>query len=313
MATLIAAASLFAPGGRASGEERGHGSAPPANGSTNAFPDLNEVFQGRAFKTTAERDVFFLRRIREAYPEHWGALLGANIIVSDYVQAPEKLLRFVEALGTALAGTDDLTASTCLAAITSDPAFHANTNAYRPEILRAAAGALIKIGPKGRQALADSFSEGHYRTDSVSLEVLAEAVGEAGVSDARLTAALDATAFRFTATNGGCYPRCTKQVTRNLLCLPGGMGAVATHLKAKEVFNDPGRLQAVVEGIASARAVGLATNLVEVAREVAAKLDALAGSPGVYRDALLEYQASGRRTIEQLRENDRRANKRGAE
>ena len=61
----------------------------------------------------------------------------------------------------------------------------------------------------------------------------------------------------------------------------------------------------MVEGIAAARAVALATNLVEVAREVAPKLDALAGSPGAYRDALLEYQASSRRTIEQLRENDR--------
>ena len=233
MAALIVAAALFAPGRGASGAEQGRGSAPPVNGSTNSFPDLNEVFQGRAFKTKLDRDVFFLRRIREAYPAQWGALLDANIIVSDYVQAPEKLLRFVEALGTALAGTDDVAASTSLAAITSDPAFYANTNAYRPEILRAAAGALIKIGPRGRQALADSFSEGHYRTDSVSLEVLAEAVGEAGVSDARLTAALASTTFRFTATNGGSYPRCTRQVTRSLLSLPGGLGAVGTHLNAK--------------------------------------------------------------------------------
>ena len=187
-------------------QEQGVTSAKSANDS---FPDLNEVFQGRVFRSKFERDVFFLRRIHESYSSYWPALLDVNISVRDYVLAPDKLLRFVEELGAAMADTDDLTVSKHLAAVTSDPAFYANTNAYRPEILRAAASALIQIGPSGRRALAASFSENHYRADAVSLEILAETAGKSGVADSNLTAAIAAIAFTITATNGGSYPRCT--------------------------------------------------------------------------------------------------------
>jgi len=280
--------------------------APSGSGRDSSFPDVNEVLQGRVFKTKFDRDVFFLQRIRNDYPAHWPSLLGTNIIVKDYVEAPDKLLRFVEELGAALAGTDDFAATTNLAAITSRPPFYANTNVYHPEILRAAAEALIKIGPDGRRALADSFSEDHYCADPASLEVLADAVGQSGVSNAPLTAALAATAFTFTATNGGSYPRCTREATRSLLGLPEGIAAVGIRLNPKTVLADPSRFQAVVEGIAAAQAVGLATNLVAVGREVAAKLDSLATVPGAYRDALQGYQSSSKQTIEQLRESPRK-------
>ncbi|MDE3148742.1 MAG: hypothetical protein KGL37_04665 [Acidobacteriota bacterium] len=82
-----------------------------------------------------ERDVFFLRSIRRRYPAHWEPLLAANIIVVGYVLAPDKWRRFVEELGAATGGTDGLPAVTNLAAIISDAAFCANTNAYRPGIL----------------------------------------------------------------------------------------------------------------------------------------------------------------------------------
>jgi hypothetical protein len=275
-------------------------SAVTGSDRTNSFPDLNEVFQGRAFNSKFERDVFFLRQIRDRYPSQWSPLLAANIVVSDYELEPDKLLHFVEALGTVAAGTDDLAASTHLAAVASDPAFYANTNAYRPGILRAAAGALIKIGPTARQALAASFCEEHYRADSASLEVLADAVSQSGVVDARLRAALVATVFTFTATNGGCYAGCARAVTRNLLTLPEGTGAVASRLTAKEALADPVRFQAITEGIAAANAVALATNLAAVARELAARLDALPGSPDAYRDALVEYQTTIRQTLERL-------------
>jgi hypothetical protein len=111
--------------------------------------------RGRAVKRR------FLRRIRKDYPAHWRALLGTNALVSEYEQSPGKLLRFVEALATAAASTDDLAATTNLAAISSAPAFYANPNAYQPETRRAAAEALLKLGPNGRRALADSFSEEH--------------------------------------------------------------------------------------------------------------------------------------------------------
>ena len=228
-------------------------------------------------------------------------MLGANITVNDYVQAPAKLLRFVQALGAATAGTDDRAASTNLAVITSDPGFYANTNAYRPEILRAAASALIQIGPSGRRALADSFNEHHYRIDPESLADIAEVVGKSGVSDSRLAAALAATAFTFTATNGGCYPRCTEQAVRNLLRLPDGAAASATYLNAKEVLAYPTRFQAVIDGLAASRAVVLATNLVALEREVAAKLSSLTNSPGPYRDELYNLRVRIRQTVSQFR------------
>jgi hypothetical protein len=304
---LAVASVLFALVRSASGAGPTQGLAPPETGGANAFPDLNEVFQGRTFANKFERDVFFLKRIRESYPAHWSALLGANIILGDYVQAPDKLQRFVEELGAATAGTDDPSASTMLATLASDPVFYANTNAYRPMILRAAAAALIGIGPKGREALARSFSQEHYRADPGSLEVLAEVIGKSEVSDAKLAAALAATAFTFTATNGGCYPRCTQEAARNLLRLPEGTRVAGTHLNAKEALADPGRFQAVVEGISAARAVGLATNLCEIADKLASKLEALAGSPGPYREDLLELQLRVRRTLDQPRATQRKA------
>jgi hypothetical protein len=41
-----------------------------AGDGTNSFPDLNEVFQGRAFTNEFARDVFFLRLSRERYPTY---------------------------------------------------------------------------------------------------------------------------------------------------------------------------------------------------------------------------------------------------
>src|SRR5262245_45937011 len=178
---LIASAALWASHGRVNAAEPG---------GTNSFPSPNEIFRGRSFTNKFERDVFFLRTIRESYPEHWAPLLAANITVTDYVLAPDKLQRFIDELGAAMAGKDDLAAITNLAAITTTPDFYANTNAPRPDLQRAAASALIKIGPRGAQALASSFSEVHYRMDSASLEVLAEAVGKSGTTDPKLTEAL---------------------------------------------------------------------------------------------------------------------------
>src|SRR5262245_14266989 len=59
----------------------------------NSFPKPNEIFQGRSFTNKSERDVFFLRTIRQSYPAHWAPLLEANITVTDFVLAPDKLLR----------------------------------------------------------------------------------------------------------------------------------------------------------------------------------------------------------------------------
>ena len=83
---------------------------------------------------------------------------------------------------------------------------------------------------------------------------------------------LAATAFTFTATNGGFYPRCTEQTVRNLLRLPESAAVAAAHLNAKEVLADQGRFQAVMEAVAAARAVALVTNLVALEHEAAAKL-----------------------------------------
>jgi hypothetical protein len=281
------------------------GSAARASPVTNSFPSINEVLQGRVFENKFERDVFFLRAVRERYPADWPSLVGANIIISDYVQAPDKLARFVEELGTAMAASDDVVAVTNLASVISDPAFYANPDAYRPEILRATALALIRIGPHGRKELANSFNDNHYRTDATSLEVLADAIGESAVSDSKLIEALAATAFSLTATNGGYYPRCSRTVARNLLRLPQGNSAIGTHLTAKQIFNDPGRFQPVLDAIGEARATQLTTNLVEIAHEVAAKLEVLKASPGAYRDDLLELQVRVKKTIDDLSKNNR--------
>lgn len=301
-AALVLVIWAVAPGREASCAEQERGS-PSSQIESSSFPDPNEVFEGRVFQSNFDRDVFFLRRIRESYPAHWPSLLEANIDAKSYVVTPDKLLRFIEGLGAAIAGTDDLAATTNLAAITSDPIFYANTNAYRPEILRAAASTLIRIGPRGRLALANSFSETHYRTDSASLEVLAEAIGKAGVADSRLSEALGATAFTLTATNGGSYPRCTKEIARNLLRLPEGIAVIQTHLNSKEIFKDPGRFVPAIDAIAQAHAVGLTTNLVELQSEVAVKLKALAEHPGPYVDELSELQAHIGKAMAQLRKH----------
>jgi len=159
---------------------------------------------------------------------------------------------------------------------------------------------LIRIGPRGRLALANSFNETHYRTDSISLEVLAEVIGKAVVADSSLGAALSAAAFTLTATNGGSYPRCTKEITRNLLRLPEGIAAIQTHLNSKEIFKDPGRFIPAIDAIAEARCFGLTTNLTELQIEVAVKLKALAEHPGPYVDDLSELQAHIGKALEQL-------------
>jgi len=48
--------------------------------------------------------------------------------------------------------------------------------------------ALIQIGPGGRQALADSFTQDHYRIDAESLVEISEVVGKSGLADSRLAA-----------------------------------------------------------------------------------------------------------------------------
>jgi len=298
--SLVLVIWVLAPGRQASCAEQVRGSSSFKTESS-SFPDPNEVFEGKVFQNKLDREVFFIRRIHENYPIHWHSLLEANIDVRSYVVTPDKLLRFIEELSTAIAGTDDVTAITNVAAITSDPCFYANTNAYRPEILRTAASTLIRIGPRGRMALANSFSETHYRTDSASLEVLAEVTGKAGVADSSLSAALAATAFTVTATNGGSYPRCTKEITRNLLRLPEGIAAIQPHLNCKEVFKDPGRFIAAIDAIAEARAFGLTTNLSELQTEVAVKVKALAEHPGPYVDDLSELQVHIGKAIEELR------------
>ena len=305
---LALAAFFFVSASQTPGADRAGIPEPTNSKGTNSFPDLNEVFQGRTFENKFDREVFFLRRIREHYPAYWPSLLAANIIVTEYEQAPEKLLHFVLELGVAVANTDDLCAVTNLATITSDPAFYANTNAYRPEIQRAAAEALLKIGARGAQALADSFSEIHYRTDPASLEVLADVAGKSEVPASKLTQALAATAFTFTATNGGSYPRCTTATTKNLLLLTDGASIVGIDFNTNEVFADPGRFQAVVDGITAARAVRLSTTLTQIATQAAAKLDTLAGAPGPYRDDLQALLTRIRQAIEQLKAPNRAKN-----
>jgi hypothetical protein len=117
----------------------------------------------------------------------------------------------------------------------------------------------------------------------------------------RMTEAMAATAFTFTATNGGSYPGCTREVTKSLLRLPDGTAAVSVRLKADEVFKDPGRYQAVVDGIAEARAVQLSTNLVEMAGAISAKAKQLSNSPGPYLDDLTELQVHVERAIARLK------------
>jgi hypothetical protein len=255
---------------------------------TNSFPDLSEVFQGRVFTNEFARDVFFLRQIRERYSTYWPSLLAVNITVGEYVVTPEKLRRFVEEAGVAGEGSDDPAAIASLASIVSEPAFY--TNATQPEVQEAVVTSLIKIGPNGRLALTNAFSQAHYRTDPESLEALADAIGKSGVSDSRIEAALAATAFTFTATNGGSYPRCTGEAVRSLLRLTNGLAALRVHLNTNEMFNDPGRFQAVVDAIAAVHADSLAANLEELDAAIKKKLAALSPGPDPYRDDLTELR-----------------------
>jgi hypothetical protein len=264
---------------------------------TNSFPSLPEVFQGRTFENEFDRDVFFLRSIQERYPSHWAALLQANITVEEYVRAPVKLLRFINELGAAMEGRNDLTASTNLALLTSDESVYANTNLYHPEILRAAAQALIGIGPNGRKALATCFTEQHYRVDSETLEEYANIIGKERPQDLELAKGLEAMAFDFSTTNGGIYPRCITASVKNLLCLPEGASRVRTHLRTEEVFDNPGRFQAVIDGIVAAQATEFSTNLAALETNVTMKLAVLTNSPGAYRDDLQELNMRIQKTL----------------
>jgi hypothetical protein len=261
---------------------------PNPGDATNTFPTVPEVLGGRTFENFTEQDIFFLQAIHDRYRSHWTDLLAANLTLSDYVLSPGKQLRFVNELGEAMRGRNDLAACTNLAQLVCDPAFYANTNVSRPEILRATAQALIKIGPDGRKALASSFTENHYRSDPASLEVLADAIGAERPGDPEFVTVLSATAFKFSTTTGAFYPRCAAAATKNLLCLSDGSAAVRAHLRMEEVLGNPGLFQAVVEGMAGAHASELSTNLISLQVEVRKKLAALPNSPGGYRDDLQE-------------------------
>jgi hypothetical protein len=275
-----------------------------ATPGTNTFPTVPEVLGGQTFKSYAEQDIYFLRSIHDRYHDHWSDLLEANLTLNDFVVSPEKQLRFVNELGEAMRGRNDLPACTNLALITSDPTFYANTNVSRPEIIAAAAKALIRIGPAGRQALVSTFTQSHYRIDPASLEVLADAIGEERPDDPRLVTALAATAFDFSTTNGAFYPHCAMVAVKNVLWLTNGPAAVQAHLKIEECLNNPGRFQSIVDGIAAAQAKELSANLAAVEPEVKARLAALATSPGGYRDDLSELENRIKKALMELGRNN---------
>jgi hypothetical protein len=260
----------------------------PANAATNnSFPPLTEIFQGRTFESTFQRDIFFLREVHDRYPAYWPSLLEANITVDDYIRAPSKLLRFVEELGAALHGKDDITSSTNLALITSSPDFYANTNGYHPEISRAAARALMGIGPSGLKALAASLNEARYRVDPGGMEELIEVIGQTRPESIELVKALTAIAFDFSTTNAAIYPNCTRSAVLNVLRLPGGVASVQERLTADAALDNPGRFQAVVEGIAAAHVGELKSHLQVIDTAVQTRLEGLTNAPGAYRDNLL--------------------------
>ena len=265
--------------------------------TTNSFPTVPEVLGGRTFDTFADRDVFFLRAIHDRYAAHWPDLLEANLTVKDYVLSPEKLHDFIDRLGDAMRDRNDPTACADLAPITGDTLFYANTNVYHAEILQAAARALIKLGPDGRKALAGAFSESHYRTDTTSLEDLANVIGEERPADAVFVQVLSAAAFDFSTASGASYPNCTTTAVKNLLLLTNGLAAVQAHLTSEKMLDNPGRFQAVVGGIAAAHASELATNLTVVQDKVRAKLADPALLAGGYRDDLQELDGRITRTL----------------
>jgi hypothetical protein len=68
-------------------------------------------------------------------------------------------------------------------------------------------------------------------------------------------------------------------------------------LTFEKLFDNPGRFQAIVEGIAAAHARDLATNLIAVQAQVQTKLAGLTNSPGAYRDDLQELAVRIDRTL----------------
>jgi hypothetical protein len=295
-AALVLWLALFSANCPAGETEAAAGASIPG-AETNRFPSAAEVLGGRTFETFTEQDVYFLRAIHDRYPAQWPDLLTANITLKDYLLSPEKLQRFVNELGEAMAGRNDLAACTNLAMLTGDATFYANANTYHPEILQAAARALIRIGPEGSKALASAFTESHYDTDPGSLEDLADAIGGEHPADPDFVRVLAATAFDFATTNGSYYPRCTTAAVKNLLCLKDGLVTVRAHLRTEEMLGNPGRFQAVMDGIAAGQARQLATNLVAVQAPIRVKLEGLTNSPGGYRDDLQELSSRIGRTL----------------
>ncbi len=270
----------------------------PASDGTNSFPPLFEVFQGRTFTSESQRDLFFLQAIHSRYPEYWPSLLEANITLHDYVEAPAKLLRFIGELGDAMRGRDDRAACTNLARVTADENFYANTNVYRPEILQAAARALLALGPEGESTLAAAISRHHYQLDPDSLEQMARVIGEARPQGVALLDVLEATAFDFSTTNGATYPSCTREAVRNLLNLDPGAARVRKRLTVKASLEDPGRFQAVLDGIDAAAAGPLQPNLAALEQGIRKRFSELVPGPSGYRDDL---QALDERVQQKLR------------
>ena len=271
--------------------------ADQAQPATNSFPSLYDVLQGRIFPSDFERDVFFLRGIHDRYSSQWPGLLQANITVDEYLHSSGKLLRFINVLGNAMAGSDDPVAITNLVAITGDPVFYANTNGYFPEIQRAAAKVLIQLGQNGRKALASCLGQAHYRGDTESLEDLMSVIGNERPDDPVFTQSLAAVAFDFSTPGGGIFPGCTAAAVTNLLRLPDGAAAARSRLKIESVFDNPGRFQAVIDGIAAARTTELITNLAAIEAQVKARLVTLTNTPGAYRDDLQDLENRLRKTI----------------
>jgi len=262
----------------------GTGGVRSAEAGPEAFPEITEVLQGRIFDTKFDRDVVFLRRIREDFHRHWADFLEANLTEKEFVQVPDKMAKFLEKLAKSTAGTDDATTAEKLAVLVTDPVFYANTNAYRPDLLTAAARTLIGLGPKGCQAFAGTFSLAHYRTDPVSLELFAEVAGKSGTGDPKVQAGLAAVAFTFATERGGSFPRCTRVAVRQLLALPGGVEVVRPFMHAPAAMEDPGRFRDIVVGIVAARVPGLKGELEGIARQAVAKLAAMPPGASAYRD-----------------------------
>ena len=81
------------------------------------------------------------------------------------------------------------------------------------------------------------------------------------------------------------------------LRLSDGASAVPAHLIMENIFDNPGRFQAVVDGLAAAHASDLATNLAAVQAQIRIRLAGLTNSPGAYRDDLQELEVRIERTL----------------